>query len=93
MIDQLRRLRDDAMRMHINGLDSLATNDDLAAAMGLHLARPAARTSIGADLTVDKGQNRTGIRDSTDRHFDSSLFYDSCHWLQELSNILTYCNR
>src|SRR5207248_8969278 len=58
VIDQLRRLRDDAMRMHINGLDTLATHDDLAAR--LRLARTAARpgTRAGADLTADKGEAR-----------------------------------
>src|SRR5262249_25639354 len=56
VIEQLRRLRDDAMRMHVNGPDPLATHDDLAAA--LRLDRTAARpgTGTGADLTADKGE-------------------------------------
>jgi hypothetical protein len=40
-MDQLRRLRDDAMRMDVNGLDPSAAHDDLTAA--LRLARTAAR--------------------------------------------------
>ena len=81
------------MRMDIHGLDSLATNDDLAAAMRMHMPRTAARTSTGVNLTVDKGQNRAGIYASANRHFRSSHSYDNWHWLQELSNILNYCNR
>ena len=52
MIQQLRSLRDDAMRMDIHSLDSLATNDDLAAARRMRMPRTAARTSTGVNLTV-----------------------------------------
>ena len=84
VIDQLRRLRDDAMRMHVNGLDPLATHDDLAAAMRLRLARTAARpgTGVSADLTADKGEARASIHGSADRHVRSSRSYDSCHGLR-----------
>src|SRR5205807_10343666 len=77
VIDQLRRIRDDAMRMHVNGLDPLATHDDLAAAMRLRLAQTAARpgTGAGADLTADKGETRAGIHSSADRHCRSSRSY------------------
>ena len=86
VIDQLRRLRDDAMRMHVNGLDPLATHDDLAAAMRLRLARTAARPGTGAvaDLTADKGEARASIHSFADRHFRSSRSYDSCNWLRVL---------
>ena len=45
------------MRMHVNGLDPLATHDDFAAALRLRIACTAARpgTGVGADLTADKG--------------------------------------
>ena len=74
------------MRMYVNGLDPLATHDDFAAAMRLRMARTAARpgTSAGADLTADKGQARTGMHGSADRHCRSSRSYDSCHGLRVL---------
>src|SRR5215475_8959430 len=80
VIDQLRRLRDDAMRMHVNGLDPLATHNDFAAALHLRMARTAARlhTGAGAALTADKGQARASIHGFADRHFRSSRSYDSC---------------
>src|SRR5262249_3324748 len=94
MIDQLRRLRDDAMRMHVNGLDPLATHDDLAAALRLRMARTAAcpGTVASADLTADKGEARASMYGSADRHCRSSRSYDSCHGLRVLYNILTSCN-
>jgi hypothetical protein len=41
--------------MHVHCFDSLATNDDLAAGLGLHIARPAAGTTGGADVTANEG--------------------------------------
>src|SRR5262249_29392493 len=86
VIDQLRRIRDNARRMHVNGLDSLATHDDLAAAMHLRMARTAARPGpgVGADLTADKGKARVSIYGSADRHFRSSRSCDSCNGLRVL---------
>src|SRR4029450_5004321 len=72
VIDQLRRLWDDAMRMHVNGLDPLATHDDFAAALRLRMACTAARASAGADLTADKGEARASMHGSADRHCRSS---------------------
>jgi hypothetical protein len=47
------------MRMHVNGLDPLATHDDLAAA--LRLARTATHPSTGVspDHTADKGEGQS----------------------------------
>lgn len=86
VIDQLRRLRDDAMRMHINGLDPLATHDNLAAAMRLRTARTATLlgTDVDADFTVDKGEARASVHGSVDRHFHSSRSADSCNGLRVL---------
>src|SRR5262249_34997537 len=94
VIDQLCRLRDDAMRMHVNGLDPLAAHDNLAAAVRLRLARTAARPGTGAvaDLTADKGEAGAGIHGSADRHFRSSRSSDSCNGLRVLSKILTTWN-
>jgi hypothetical protein len=77
VLDQLCRLRDDAMRMHVNGLDPLATHDDLAAA--LRLTRTAARpgTGVGADLTADKGEARASMHGSAARHIRSSRYSKS----------------
>src|SRR4030095_14451574 len=78
VIDQLRRLRDDAMRMHVNGLDPLATYDDFAAAIRLRLARTAARPGPGAGAgpTAHKGQARASMHGSAERHCRSSRSYD-----------------
>ena len=94
VIDQLRRLRDDAMRMHVNGLDPLATHDDFAAALRLRTARTAARpgTGAGADLTADKGEARANIHGFADRHVSSSCSSDSCPGWRVLSNIRTSCH-
>src|SRR5205823_4226310 len=56
VIDELRRLWDDAMRMHVNGLDPLATHDDLAAPLRLACPAACSGTGVGADLTADKGE-------------------------------------
>jgi hypothetical protein len=60
--------------MHVNGLDPLATHDDLAAALRLRLARTATGpgTDAGADLTADKGEVRAGMHGFADRHVRSS---------------------
>jgi hypothetical protein len=73
VIDHLRGVGNDAVRVHIDGLDPLAGDDDLPASMRMGVAAPApARTGAvsGGDLAVDKGNavGATGRRIGADRH-------------------------
>src|SRR6201997_38182 len=56
MIDQLRGVGNDAVRVHIDGLDPLTGDDDLPASMRVGVDAPA-RTGAGSggNLAVDKG--------------------------------------
>src|SRR5207245_6661578 len=89
VMDQLRRFWDDAMRMHVNGRDPLATQNNLAAPLRLCLARAATRpgTGVCADGTADKGEARARLHGLADRHGHSSRASDRCHWVRVVSTI------
>src|SRR5262249_12438884 len=70
VIDQLRGVGNDAVRVHVDGLDPLTGDDDLPASMRVGLDAPA-RTGAdpGGNLAVDKGDGgATGWRIGADRH-------------------------
>src|SRR5262249_7085109 len=70
-IDQLRGVGNDAVRVHIDGLDPLTGDDDLPAWMRVGLDAPA-RTGVGSggNLAADKGDagGSAGRRIGDDRH-------------------------
>src|ERR1700730_10509963 len=70
VIDQLRGVGNDAVRVHIDGLDPLTGDDDLPASMSVGVDAPArTRTGSGGNLAVDKGDGgATGWRIGADRH-------------------------
>ncbi len=74
VIDQVGRLRDNAVRVYVNGLNAPATDGDLAASLCRRLPRSAAcpEAVASADFAVDKGQGRVGRRGVVDLHFRSS---------------------
>src|SRR6516225_751218 len=71
VIDQLRGVGNDAVRVHIDGLDPLTGDDDLRASMRVGADAPA-RTGAGSrgNLAVDKGDagGAAGWRIGADRH-------------------------
>ena len=71
VIDQLRGVGNDAVRVHIDGLDPLTGDDDLPASMRVGVDAPA-RTGAGSggNLAVDKGDagGAAGWRIGADRH-------------------------
>src|SRR5262249_61497123 len=70
-IDELRGVGKDAVRVHIDGLDPLAGDDDLPASMRVGVDAPA-RTAAGSggNLAVDKSDagGAAGWRIGADRH-------------------------
>ena len=68
VIDHLRRIRNDAMGVHVDGLDPFAADDDLATAMRVRLpAAPRRGAGTGGNLAPDKSD--AGRQISADRHF------------------------
>src|SRR6476660_6230390 len=72
VIDQLRGVGNDAVRVHIDGLDPLTGDDDLPASMRVRVHAPAQTgAGSGRNLAIDKSDagGATGWRIGADRHF------------------------
>src|SRR5437660_1271075 len=64
MVDHLRGVGNDAMRVDIDGLDPLAVDHDLAPAMRMRCRRAAAASGSGAEARADlaTGKDDAGSR-------------------------------
>jgi hypothetical protein len=72
VIDQLCGVGNDAMRVHVNGLDPLTGDDDLPTSMRVSVdATARTRAGPGRNLAVDEGDagGAAGGRIGADRHF------------------------
>src|SRR5262245_9278514 len=72
VIDQLRGVGNDAVRVHIDGLDPLTGDSDLPTSMRVRVdATTRTRAGHGENLAVDKGDagGAAGWRIGADRHF------------------------
>ena len=60
VVDDLGRVRDDAMRMHIDGLDALAGDDDFPAALRVGVGMPLPSRATPAGAGAGSGAHRGG---------------------------------